>query len=190
MVIPGSPLRGRRRLQMRRSDREFRARNRVDRSGFVALQLRGCMLVYGGEGRPPWPKALPAACLSVAQAALHGNPRERCDMPENATVTPEALNCEPTGSVENRREWALSDERSPTKSRILMGLALDASHGDFESAASLAEAAAEAGASTEEITEALGVKQFTGEVSRLHTSAKALGVLQEYRRRHDRARVG
>ncbi len=77
-----------------------------------------------------------------------------------------------------------------TKPRILMALAVDASHGAFESVASLAEAAAKAGASTEEITEALGVKQFTGGVGSLHTSAKALGELQEHRRRHDRARVG
>ncbi len=68
-----------------------------------------------------------------------------------------------------------------------MALALDASRGAFESVASLAEAAVKAGASTEEITEALGVKQFTGRVRNLHTSAKALGELQEHRRRHDNA---
>ena len=77
-----------------------------------------------------------------------------------------------------------------SKPRILTALALDASHGAFESVASLAEAAAKAGASTEEITEALGVKQFTGGVIGLHTSAKALGELQEHRRRHDSAGVG
>ncbi len=73
----------------------------------------------------------------------------------------------------------LSDERLPTKSRILTALAVDASHGAFDSVAPLAEAAARAGASTEEITEALGVKQFTGAVGNLYTASKALGELQE-----------
>ncbi|MEE8353291.1 MAG: carboxymuconolactone decarboxylase family protein, partial [Dehalococcoidales bacterium] len=71
--------------------------------------------------------------------------------------------------------------------RILMALAMAASHGAFESVALLAEAAAKAGASTEEITEALGLRQFTGGVSSLYTSAKALGELQGQRRRHDSA---
>ncbi len=108
-------------------------------------------------------------------------------MPENVAPTPETVDPKPASPTENGREWAFSDEHSPMKSRILMALAMDASHGAFESVASLAEAAAGAGASTEEITEALGVRQFTGGVSSLRTSAKALGELEEHRRRRDSA---
>ncbi len=108
-------------------------------------------------------------------------------MPENAAPTAETLNPKSASLVEKGREWAPSDENSPIKSRILTALARDASHGAFESVASLAEAAAKAGASTEEITEALGVRQFTGGARSLYTSARALGELQRQRRRHESA---
>ncbi len=77
----------------------------------------------------------------------------------------------------------LSDERLLTKSRILTALAVDASRGAFESVAWLAETAAGAGASTEEITEALGVRQFSGAARNLRTASRALGALHEHRDR-------
>ncbi len=60
------------------------------------------------------------------------------------------------------------------KSEILTALANDASHGTFEGAGSLVEAATRAGASTNEISEALGVTQFTWAIGNLYRSAAAL----------------
>jgi len=60
------------------------------------------------------------------------------------------------------------------KCDILTEIARDASQGVFDGAGSLAEAAAKAGASTDEIAEALGVMQFTREIGSLYRSSAAL----------------
>lgn len=62
----------------------------------------------------------------------------------------------------------------PVKCEILTALARDSSHGAFDGAGSLVEAATRAGASTEEIAEALGVTQFTGAIGSLYRSSTAL----------------
>lgn len=126
------------------------------------MKLSGRMLVYLGEGLNFVAVLLPAACLCIVQPPIPCGPDERCEMTENTAV----------------------------KSRILAALAEDASHGAFDSAALLAKAATEEGASIEEIMEALGVKQFSGRVNGLHTSAKALGELQERGERSDSDGVG
>lgn len=75
--------------------------------------------------------------------------------------------------VDSRQE---DDEGSQAaKFEILTALARDASHGAFDGAGSLVEAAAEAGASANEIAEALGVTQFSWAIGNLYRSAAALG---------------
>lgn len=62
----------------------------------------------------------------------------------------------------------------PVKCEILTALARDASNGAFDGAGSLVEAANRAGASTEEIAEALGATQFAGAIGSLYRSSTAL----------------
>ncbi len=68
----------------------------------------------------------------------------------------------------------LDGDPQPVKSDILTALARDVSHGAFDGAGSLLEAATRAGASTNEIAEALGVTQFTSAIGNLYQSSSAL----------------
>jgi len=80
--------------------------------------------------------------------------------------------------VGNTRELALAEGALPKKFKILIAMALDASHGTVEGVKALAQAAIQAGATKEEVTEALRVTQYISGIGSVYTAARALeGVL-------------
>ena len=79
--------------------------------------------------------------------------------------------------VENTRELALTDGALPKKFKLLIAMALDASHGAVQGVKALAQEAMQAGATKEEITEALRVAQYVSGVGSVYTAAHALNEL-------------
>lgn len=76
--------------------------------------------------------------------------------------------------VGNTRELALADGALPKKFKLLIAMALDASHGTIEGVRALGQAAIGAGATREEITETLRVAQYISGVGSVYTAAHAL----------------
>jgi len=76
--------------------------------------------------------------------------------------------------VENTSEFALADGALPKKLKLLIAMALDASHGAVQGVRALAQAAIQAGATKEEIIEALRVAQYISGVGSVYTAAQAL----------------
>jgi alkylhydroperoxidase/carboxymuconolactone decarboxylase family protein YurZ len=76
--------------------------------------------------------------------------------------------------VENTRELALADGALPRKFKLLIAMALDASHGAVQGVKALAQAATQAGATKNEIREALRVAQYVCGVGSVYTAAQAL----------------
>ena len=75
--------------------------------------------------------------------------------------------------VGNTRELALAEGALPKKFKLLMAMALDASHGTVEGVRALAQAAIRAGATKEEITETVRVAQYISGVGSVYTAAHA-----------------
>jgi alkylhydroperoxidase/carboxymuconolactone decarboxylase family protein YurZ len=98
-------------------------------------------------------------------------------MPENPLKVFENVDPELLSVVEKTRELALSDGALPRKIKFLIAMALDASHGAVDGVKSLARAAMHAGATKEEVTEALRVAQFISGVGSVYTAARALDEL-------------
>ncbi len=76
--------------------------------------------------------------------------------------------------VENSSDFAFNDGALPRKYKLLIGMAFDASYGAVNGVKSLAQQALEAGATKEEITEALRVAQHLSGVGCVYTAAQAL----------------
>jgi alkylhydroperoxidase/carboxymuconolactone decarboxylase family protein YurZ len=76
--------------------------------------------------------------------------------------------------VENTRELALADGALPRKFKLLIAMTLDASHGAVQGVKALAQAAVQAGATKDEIREALRVAQYVTGVGSVYTAAQAL----------------
>ena len=76
--------------------------------------------------------------------------------------------------VENTSKFALADGALPRKFKLLIAMALDASHGAVQGVESLAQAATQAGATREEIIEALRVAQYVSGIGSVYTAAHAL----------------
>lgn len=76
--------------------------------------------------------------------------------------------------VRTTNDFALSDGALPRKIKFLMAMALDASHGTVEGVRALAHQAMKAGATKEEITEAVRVAQFITGVGCVYVAAEAL----------------
>ncbi len=100
-------------------------------------------------------------------------------MSEDAPLSPTLASL-----VEDGRRLAFSDGALPVRFKILIALALDASHGAFDGIEALAEAATKAGASTEEIAEALRVVEFMNGIGSLYVGSRALGSLPGSTRNH------
>jgi len=62
--------------------------------------------------------------------------------------------------VRDNNAFALADGALPRKVKFLIAMALDAAHGTVEGTKALAEQAMKAGATQEEIVEAIGVAQY------------------------------
>ncbi len=95
-------------------------------------------------------------------------------MPEDplstiAKLDPALLEC-----VEESRALALADGALPARVKLLVAMALDASHGAVGGVKALAQAAMKAGATREEIGEALRVANFVCGVGSVYTAAHAL----------------
>lgn len=76
--------------------------------------------------------------------------------------------------VENSSEFVFSDGALPRKFKLLIAMAFDASYGTVQGVKSLAQQAMEAGATQEEITEALRVAQYISGVGCIYTAGQAL----------------
>ncbi len=75
--------------------------------------------------------------------------------------------------VQSTNALALSEGALPRKLKLLMAMALDASVGATEGVRALAEQAMKAGATTQEITEAIRVAQYICGVGCVYTAARA-----------------
>ena len=95
-------------------------------------------------------------------------------MPEHPLKTIEELDPELFRIVKETQELALGDGALPRKFKLLIALALDASHGAVEGVKSLAQVALRAGATKEEIAEVLRVTQYISGVGSVYTASRAL----------------
>jgi alkylhydroperoxidase/carboxymuconolactone decarboxylase family protein YurZ len=83
-------------------------------------------------------------------------------------IDPELFNL-----VKNTNAFALADGALPRKFKLLIAMALDASHGASRGVRSLAEQAMKAGATEEEIMETMRVTQYISGVGSVYTAADA-----------------
>jgi alkylhydroperoxidase/carboxymuconolactone decarboxylase family protein YurZ len=81
--------------------------------------------------------------------------------------------------IENSRDFVFSDGALHRKFKLLIAMAFDASFGAVNGVKSLAQQALEAGATKEEITEALRVAQYISGVGCVYTAAQGLKDLFE-----------
>jgi len=88
------------------------------------------------------------------------------------TLDPELLKV-----VQTTREFALAEGALPRKFKLLIAMALDASLGSVNGVNSLAQQAMKAGATKEELAEALRVAQFISGASSVYTASRALNEL-------------
>jgi alkylhydroperoxidase/carboxymuconolactone decarboxylase family protein YurZ len=94
-------------------------------------------------------------------------------MAENPLKIIEKLDLELFRNVEATKTLALADGVLPRKVKLLMAMALDASHGTVEGTSSLTQQAMKAGATREEIMETLRVAQYISGVGCVYTAARA-----------------
>ena len=95
-------------------------------------------------------------------------------MPENPLKPLEALDPELMKAVEANRTLALSDGALPRKYKYLIAMVLDAVNGADAGARGLAQAAMHAGATKEEVADALRVAYFIDGVGCVYVAARAL----------------
>ncbi len=86
----------------------------------------------------------------------------------------EKLDVELLKNVEATQALALADGALPKKVKLLMAMALDASHGTVEGTRSLTQQAMKAGATKEEIMETVRVAQYISGAGCVYTAAHAL----------------
>jgi len=95
-------------------------------------------------------------------------------MPEHPLKIFEDLDPDLLELVNRTSELALADGALPKKVKLLIAMALDAAHGAVGGVASLAQQAMQAGATKEEVAEALRVAQYVSGVGSVYTAAHAL----------------
>ncbi len=86
----------------------------------------------------------------------------------------EKLDVDLLKNVEATQALALADGALPRKVKLLMAMALDASHGTVEGTRSLTQQAMKAGATKEEIMETVRVAQYISGAGCVYTAAHAL----------------
>jgi alkylhydroperoxidase/carboxymuconolactone decarboxylase family protein YurZ len=79
--------------------------------------------------------------------------------------------------VQESSDFAFADGAIPRKYKLLIGMAFDASYGAVNGVKSLAQQAMEAGATKEEIVEALRVAQHLSGVGCVYVGARTEGVV-------------
>jgi AhpD family alkylhydroperoxidase len=95
-------------------------------------------------------------------------------MPEHPLKIYEDLDPKLLELVNNTRDLALVDGVLPRKIKLLIAMVLDAVQGASDGVQSLAREAIKAGATREEIAEALRVAQYICGVGCVYTAARAL----------------
>lgn len=95
-------------------------------------------------------------------------------MSENPLKTFEKLDPDLLKVVESANKFALADGALPRRVKLLIAMSLDASHGAAGGVRSLARAAMQAGATKQEIVEALRVANYVCGVGSVYTAAEAL----------------
>jgi alkylhydroperoxidase/carboxymuconolactone decarboxylase family protein YurZ len=95
-------------------------------------------------------------------------------MSENPLKAFERLDPKLMQLVEDTRNLAFSEGVLPRKVKLLIAMALDASQGAAGGVKSLAQAAMQAGASKEEIAEALRVTHYITGAGSIYTAAQGL----------------
>jgi len=95
-------------------------------------------------------------------------------MPDEPLKVFEEIDPELLKLVSRTSDFALSDGALPRKVKLLIAMALDAAHGAVGGVRALAGEAMEAGATKEEIAEALRVAQYVSGVGCVYTAAHAL----------------
>lgn len=95
-------------------------------------------------------------------------------MPENPLKIFESLDPELLALVRQNHSLALEDGVLPKKTKLLIALAIDATIKAAGGVRSLTLQALDAGATKQEIAEALRVAQFIGGVGSVYTAAEAL----------------
>ena len=86
----------------------------------------------------------------------------------------EKMDAELVRVLRETSEFALADGALPRKVKLLIAMALDASHGAAGGVASLARAAMEAGATKQEIAEVLRVAHYVSGAGSTYTAAHGL----------------
>ena len=94
-------------------------------------------------------------------------------MAENPLKIFEKMDPELLKLVDQAKALALNDGALPRKFKLLIAMALDASQGTAEGVMSLAQQALNAGATKEEIMEAVRVAQYVCGVGCVYTAAHA-----------------
>ncbi len=94
-------------------------------------------------------------------------------MPENPLKIFEKVDPQLLKLVQNTSALAIAEGALPKKFKLLIAMALDASHGATEGVRSLAEQAMKAGTTKEEITETIRVAQYVCGVGSVYTAAHA-----------------
>ena len=94
-------------------------------------------------------------------------------MAENTLQVFEKLDPEFLKLVSDTRAFALNDGALPRKFKLLIAMALDASEGAIDGVRTLAEQALKAGATKEEVAEAVRVAQYICGVGCVYTAARA-----------------
>ena len=94
-------------------------------------------------------------------------------MAENPLKIFETMDPEFLKLVRTTNDFALADGALPRKIKLLIAMALDASHGTVEGVRALAQQAINAGATKEEIVEAIRVAQYISGVGCVYVAAEA-----------------
>jgi len=95
-------------------------------------------------------------------------------MPEHPLKIYEDLDPKLLSLINDTQKLALEDGALPRKTKLLIAMVLDAVHGASEGVQSLAGQALKAGATKEEMAEALRVAQYVCGVGCVYTAARAL----------------
>ena len=95
-------------------------------------------------------------------------------MPENPLSTIQKIDPELVQHALSANDWAFSDGALPRKTKLLIALAYDAAQGAADGVAALARQAVSAGASKEEIGEALRVAFVLGGFGSVYVGAEGL----------------
>jgi len=95
-------------------------------------------------------------------------------MPENPLSTVLAIDPKLVENLKSTDAWAFADGALPAKVKLLMAMAFDAEHGAIGGVRALAQRAMAAGATKEEIAEALRVAYVMCGVGPVYIGSQAL----------------